>query len=1055
MGKKMDSLLGKGFKSSKCSALLKMAVSRIKLLKNKREIQCKQFRRDIAQLLQNGQEASARLRVEHVFREKNMLDAYFLIEGFCYLITERMVSIEKQRACPNDLKEAIASLIFAAPRCADLPELQDVRSIFAAKYGNEFSAAAAELRPDCGVNRQIIEKLSSRAPSGEIKLRLLKEIAAENGIEWNFEKAETEMLKPAEDLLDGQKCFFPGNQVYVKPTDGAKQALVPEDAKVSSELDRRPSSSAVTQTATVAYAPPVLPASPSANDGLKNKQQYLPFARQEHTKLYTAENNATFPMHATPLSKESLVFGPKPARNLDSKISEEDPYTRLRMEGKMDYNASTKSMNSTAGHQEFPNPNDIYDSTKFTKVDGMSVDLAQEKIKYSNAAVAAQAAFESAAHAAEAARAAVSLAKSESLNLMSTRSGDDWRDVNSESELDEDLEAAFSRPIHVGSGSEEMISEGEGEAIGMKSLRARKHEKTDASQSGPGFLRVHPSQRARRVSESEEEHLESQVSLSKASTSHAYKNRQPQFDDYNDTEDEYEFNALPKGGKPRAKQEKTKRTETQSNASMSHNSSNSSDQSSFYKASQPVVDNYDDEYEYEKISSGRIGHKITSNVGGRYKNEDSHNWTTPYTTNRPQFDSNDKGDQYEKVMSTKQREKQDYIHGDHNSRSQMRPRPDRGYEEEGEIKARISQRSSTRSSKPSFEDFVRQETHSFEYFNPQSDNGARSLNDFERIKFQYRNKAPMAQKSQSEDNQESPHGRSSRQGIKGMVSDDQTGYPGYAGVRRNYESWEGVKNNHSDLQTLDSDGTHRYEGVRRAQQNYANMDDQHIFVEERRQKAAYHSEQLGVDEDNRAFRGLRIGERSHLGGEYSTEMPLNHNGHFQKPSKQRLFREDVQSRPSYAGIESVESNHDEGGSRMNQMGQPKDTRHGEGHRYLKTQHQVREKQNDHLNISPQPPANKVERQSNKGYTKHHNPSAISPTSLLFSAKSTHDSGHDSSPFMGSPRPSPFVEIGDDVKQGLKSSKVRSPSEQISAISSPSSCTDDEFSERLAALRRKR
>lgn len=30
------------------------------------------------------------------------------------------------RECPYDLKEAIASIIFAAPRCADLPELQQV-----------------------------------------------------------------------------------------------------------------------------------------------------------------------------------------------------------------------------------------------------------------------------------------------------------------------------------------------------------------------------------------------------------------------------------------------------------------------------------------------------------------------------------------------------------------------------------------------------------------------------------------------------------------------------------------------------------------------------------------------------------------------------------------------------------------------------------------------------------------------------------------------------------------------------------------------------------------
>jgi vacuolar protein sorting-associated protein IST1 len=59
------------------------------------------------------------------------------------------------RECPLDLKEAISSVCFAAPRCGDLPELLQVQTLFASKYGKEFVAAATELRPACGVNRQV------------------------------------------------------------------------------------------------------------------------------------------------------------------------------------------------------------------------------------------------------------------------------------------------------------------------------------------------------------------------------------------------------------------------------------------------------------------------------------------------------------------------------------------------------------------------------------------------------------------------------------------------------------------------------------------------------------------------------------------------------------------------------------------------------------------------------------------------------------------------------------------------------------------------------------
>lgn len=42
---------------------LKLATARIKLLKNKKDVQVKQMRRDLAQLLETGQDQTARIRV--------------------------------------------------------------------------------------------------------------------------------------------------------------------------------------------------------------------------------------------------------------------------------------------------------------------------------------------------------------------------------------------------------------------------------------------------------------------------------------------------------------------------------------------------------------------------------------------------------------------------------------------------------------------------------------------------------------------------------------------------------------------------------------------------------------------------------------------------------------------------------------------------------------------------------------------------------------------------------------------------------------------------------
>ncbi|TYG45731.1 hypothetical protein ES288_D11G198200v1 [Gossypium darwinii] len=211
------SLFGNGFNSSNCKTAAKMAVARIKLLRNKRQVVVKQMRRDIALLLQSGQDATARIRVEHVMREQNVLAANEFIELFCELVVARISIIKKRRECPADLKEGIASLIFAAPRCAEIPELIEIRNIFEKKYGRDFVAAATDLRPNCGVNRLLIDKLSVKTPTGEAKLKVMKEIAKDHNIEWDTSESEKELLKPPEELIEGPRKFVSATSVPVKP----------------------------------------------------------------------------------------------------------------------------------------------------------------------------------------------------------------------------------------------------------------------------------------------------------------------------------------------------------------------------------------------------------------------------------------------------------------------------------------------------------------------------------------------------------------------------------------------------------------------------------------------------------------------------------------------------------------------------------------------------------------------------------------------------------------------------------------------------------------------
>lgn len=188
-------------------------------------MQLKLMRKEIAQFLQSGQEPIARIRVEHVIREQNIWAAYEILEMFCEFVLARIPIIESQRECPLELKEAVASIIFAAPRCSDLPDLLTVRNLFTTKYGKEFISAASELRPDTSVNRTIIEKLSVYTPPVDMKLNVLKEIAQEYNLSWDSSKTEAEFNKRPEDLLNGPKQI---SDVSIKLPESRKES--PKDS---------------------------------------------------------------------------------------------------------------------------------------------------------------------------------------------------------------------------------------------------------------------------------------------------------------------------------------------------------------------------------------------------------------------------------------------------------------------------------------------------------------------------------------------------------------------------------------------------------------------------------------------------------------------------------------------------------------------------------------------------------------------------------------------------------------------------------------------------------
>ncbi|XP_074364825.1 uncharacterized protein LOC141705849 [Apium graveolens] len=193
-------------KASKCKKLLRRVQCRLKLLKNKRSSILRHSRDDVAQLLRFGYDQNAFTRIENIIKDESMLAVYDLLEAFCEFIIINLPYIRKHRDCPNDIKEAVSTLVFASARCGDLPELRKLRNLFGKRYGQKNTKIALELLPGNLVNQTIKENLSMSSVTDDAKYKLMDEIASSLqvkplALEYNSEWQQLETTNPESHSL--------------------------------------------------------------------------------------------------------------------------------------------------------------------------------------------------------------------------------------------------------------------------------------------------------------------------------------------------------------------------------------------------------------------------------------------------------------------------------------------------------------------------------------------------------------------------------------------------------------------------------------------------------------------------------------------------------------------------------------------------------------------------------------------------------------------------------------------------------------------------------------
>ncbi|KAI9128764.1 hypothetical protein K1719_000247 [Acacia pycnantha] len=231
----LDGLLGRGGFAAKCKSLIKLIKSRIDVVRRKRKATEKFFKKDIADLLATGLDMNAYGRADALMVERTVLSCYDFMEQSCDFVMKHLPVMQKLSGCSEECREAVSSLMLAAARFSDLPELRELRQIFQERYGNSL---------DCYVNQEFAANLNVRSSTLEKKVSLMQEIASEFSIQWDSKAFEERMSKPAvfaqdhkiyktnlthgnvgalkgdkyDDLLE-QSPVYPGNDAIVSKRD--------------------------------------------------------------------------------------------------------------------------------------------------------------------------------------------------------------------------------------------------------------------------------------------------------------------------------------------------------------------------------------------------------------------------------------------------------------------------------------------------------------------------------------------------------------------------------------------------------------------------------------------------------------------------------------------------------------------------------------------------------------------------------------------------------------------------------------------------------------------
>ena len=149
----------------------------------KKQALLKSQRKEVAKLLDEGKEVTARALTEQLIRDEKAIEAHAQLDIFCEQLLARLDAVSRESAMPKDLIVCLCSLVFASAR-VDVEELKKVAFNLELRYGTLWADSChsnlhGQVHPNIFGNLGI-----GRSPPAVVDEKMLT-IAKEHEIDWS------------------------------------------------------------------------------------------------------------------------------------------------------------------------------------------------------------------------------------------------------------------------------------------------------------------------------------------------------------------------------------------------------------------------------------------------------------------------------------------------------------------------------------------------------------------------------------------------------------------------------------------------------------------------------------------------------------------------------------------------------------------------------------------------------------------------------------------------------------------------------------------------------